>query len=92
MVSQPPLVVRMVEENPPWGYRRTQGALANLGHHIDSITVRDILRRHHIEPAPQRRGAGISWAQFLKTHWEVLTATDFFTVEVATWHGLITQK
>ena len=23
-------------------------------------------------------------------HWEVLAATDFFTVEVSTWHGLLT--
>src|SRR2546427_933331 len=40
------LVVRMAEENPSWGYRRIQGALANLGHYIDKITVRNILRRH----------------------------------------------
>ncbi len=84
------LVVQMAEENPTWGYRRIQGALANLGHHIDKITVRNILRRHHREPAPQRRKAGMRWAQFLKMHWEVLAATDFFTVEVATWHGLVT--
>ena len=84
------LVVRMAEENPTWGYRRIQGALANLGHHIDKLTVRNILRRHHMEPAPQRRKGGMSWAQFLKLHWEVLAATDFFTVEVATWHGLVT--
>jgi Homeodomain-like domain len=84
------LVVRMAEENPSWGYRRIQGALMNLGHRIDKITVRNILRRHHMEPAPQRRQAGMSWAQFLKMHWEVLAATDFFTVEVATWHGLVT--
>ena len=84
------LVVQMAEENPTWGYRRIQGALANLGHHIDKLTVRNILRRHHMEPAPQRRKAGMSWAQFLKLHWEVLAATDFFTVEVATWHGLVT--
>jgi len=32
----------------------------------------------------------MSWTQFLQTHWEVLAATDFFTVEVATWHGLVT--
>src|SRR2546427_1260489 len=44
----------------------------------------------HMDPAPQRRKAGMSWAQFLKLHWEVLAATDFFTVEVATWHGLVT--
>jgi len=80
----------MAEDNPTWGYRRIQGALANLGHHIHKLTVRNILRRHHLEPAPQRRKAGMSWAQFLKLHWEVLAATDFFTVEVATWHGLVT--
>jgi transposase InsO family protein len=84
------LVICMAEENPSWGYRRIQGALANLGHRIDKLTVRNILRRHHLEPAPQRRQGGMSWAQFLKQHWEVLAATDFFTVEVATWHGLVT--
>src|SRR3989454_318442 len=84
------LVVRMAEENPTWGYRRIQGALANLGHPIDKLTVRNILCRHHLEPAPQRHQAGMSWTQFIKLHWEVLAATDFFTVEVATWHGLVT--
>src|ERR687888_278947 len=84
------LVIRMAEENVTWGYRRIQGALANLGYPIDKITVRNILRRHHLDPAPQRRKAGMSWSQFLTMHWEVLAATDFFTVEVATWHGLVT--
>jgi putative transposase len=84
------LIVRMAEENQTWGYRRIQGALANLGHHIDALTVRNILRRHHLEPAPKRRKAGMSWPQFLKIHGDVLAATDFFTVEVATWHGLVT--
>ena len=84
------LVICMAVENPSWGYRRIQGALANLGHRIDKLTVRNILRRHHLEPAPQRRQGGMSWAQFLKRHWEVLAATDFFTVEGATWHGLVT--
>src|SRR5882724_4423014 len=73
------LVVRMAEENPTWGYRRIQGALVNLGYHIDTITVRNILRRHHVDPAPQRRKGGMGWAQFLTMHWEVLAATDFFT-------------
>jgi putative transposase len=83
-------VVQMAEENATWGYRRIQGALANLGHSIDATTVRNILRRHDMEPARQRRQTGMSWRQFLQTHWEVLAATDFFTVEVATWHGLVT--
>src|SRR5262245_16503066 len=84
------LAVQMATENPTWGYRRIQGALANLGYHIDKLTVRNILRRRHLDPAPKRRQAGMRWAQFLKLHWEVLAATDFFTVEVATWHGLVT--
>ena len=84
------LVLQMANDNPTWGYRRIQGALANLGHHVDKITVRNILRRHHIEPAPKRRQGGMSWSQFLKMHWDVLATTDFFTVEVATWHGLVT--
>src|SRR5262250_2498293 len=66
------LVVRMATENPSWGYRRIQDALANLGHPIDTLTVRNILRRHHIEPPPQRRQAGMRWTQCLKMPWEVL--------------------
>ena len=80
----------MAEGNATWEYRRLQGALANLGAYIDAITAWNILRRYHPEPATQRRRAGMGWAPFLKTHWEVLAATDFFTIEVATWHGLVT--
>ena len=84
------LVLHMANDNPTWGYRRIQGALVNLGHRIDKMSVRNILRCHHIDPAPKRRQNGMGWSQFLKLHWEVLAATDFFTVEVATWHGLVT--
>jgi transposase InsO family protein len=84
------LVLHMANDNPTWGYRRIQGALAHLGHRVDKITVRNILLRHHIDPAPKRRQSGMRWSQFLKMHWDVLAATDFFTVEVATWHGLVT--
>src|SRR5215831_3066930 len=45
------LVIQMATDNPTWGYCRLQGALANLGHPIDKLTVRNILRRHHLEPA-----------------------------------------
>jgi hypothetical protein len=43
-------------------------------------------------PQPLHPDAGGSpvEAQFLKLHWEVLAATDFFTVEVAIWRGLAT--
>ncbi len=49
-----------------------------------------VFRRHHIDLAPRRRQGGMSWSQFLKMHWEVLTATAFFTVEVTTRHGQVT--
>jgi hypothetical protein len=48
------LMVRMAAENHGWGYRRIQGALANLGHACARSTIADILRRHGIEPAPER--------------------------------------
>ena len=38
------LVVRMANESSCWGYRRIQGALSNVGYHIDKITVRNIRR------------------------------------------------
>jgi hypothetical protein len=52
--------------------------------------VRNILCRHHIDPAPERCQSGLNWPKFLKMHWEVLAATDFFTVEVTFWQGLAT--
>src|SRR5262245_60325761 len=48
------LVVRMAQENRDWGYERIQGALSNLGHTIGRTTIAEILRRHGIEPAPER--------------------------------------
>ena len=49
-----------------------------------------ILKRNGIEPAPQR-GKNSSWATFLKSHWEVLSAGDFLSVEVWTGKGLVTH-
>ena len=82
------LVVRMAKENPGWGYDRIVGAMANLGHRLADQTVGNILRRHDIPPAPKRKQT--SWKDFIRAHMAVLTATDFFTVEVLTLRGLIT--
>ncbi|MEA2079387.1 MAG: integrase core domain-containing protein [Pseudomonadota bacterium] len=84
------LVLRMARENVSWGYDRIQGALANLGRIIAPNTVKNILKRHGIEPAPERE-KHTSWTTFLKAHWEVMAATDFFTVEVWTPRGLVTH-
>jgi putative transposase len=83
------LVLRFAKENPTWGYDRIQGALANLGHKISDQTVGNILERHGIEPAPERKRTK-TWAAFLKAHWDVLASIDFTTVEVWTKGGLVT--
>ena len=83
------LVVRMARENSGWGYDRIVGALANLGHTVSDETVGNILRRHGIAPAP-KRSRTTSWKDFISAHMDVLAGTDFFTVEVLTWRGLVT--
>jgi putative transposase len=84
------LVVRIAQENPSWGYARIHGALRNLDIKVGRGTIRRILKDHLIEPAPAR-GRHIPWATFLKAHWKAMAASDFFTVEVWSWHGLITH-
>ena len=83
------LVVRFARQNSGWGYDRIAAALANLGHQISDQTVGNILRRHHIAPAPQRSQT-TSGKEFIRRHLDVLAGTDFFTVEVLTWRGLVT--
>src|SRR5579872_214444 len=81
------LVIRIASENRDWGYRRIQGALSNLGHKIARSTIAAMLKRHGMEPAPERRRT-TTWKEFLKQHWDLIVATDFFTVEVWTRRGL----
>jgi putative transposase len=83
------LVLKLAVENRSWGYRRLAGALSNLGHLVSHQTVANILKRHGIAPAPERT-KGMSWADFIRSHLEVLAAVDFFTVEVWTAAGLTT--
>ena len=79
----------MATENRGWGYTRIQGAMANLGHKLGGGTIGRILQHHGIEPALER-GKGMPWSVFLKAHWKVLAASDFFTVEVWSWSRLVT--
>ena len=82
------LVVRMVTENPTWGYKRIRGGLQSLGHDVARNTIKAILKDRGIEPAPER-GAKMPWKTFLAAHWDGLAAADFFTVEVLTLRGLV---
>ena len=53
------LVVRLGRENPRWGYQRIRGELLKLGIRVSATTVRTILLRAGLDPAPRR--AGPTW-------------------------------
>jgi putative transposase len=74
------LVLRQAQENT-WGAGKIQGELLKLGYHLGETTVRDILRRHGVLPAPERRHHTNHWSTFIKHYRHQLLACDFFTVE-----------
>src|SRR5262245_37930583 len=83
------LIVRMAEENRAWGYDRIAGALTNLGYKVCDQTIGNVLQRHGLPPAPERKRT-TTWPAFIRTHLALLAGTDFFTAEVLTLRGLVT--
>jgi putative transposase len=75
------LIVRLAGENPGWGYSRIHGELTKLGFTVGRSTVRDVLKRQRVPPAPERRRVGSTWRSFLSRHRDQPLACDFFTVE-----------
>ena len=73
------LVLRMARENSRWGCVRICGELRKLGIRVGATTIRTLLRRHGLGPAPRRLGP--TWTQFLKAQAAGIVACDFFTVE-----------
>jgi putative transposase len=70
------LVLRLVRENPAWGYRRVHGELLVLGVKAAPSTVWAILKDAGIDPAPRR--SATTWAGFLRSQAEAPVACDFF--------------
>ena len=73
------LILRLAAENPTWGYLRIQGELRKLGHRLSASTIRRVLWRKRVPPAPRR--GGLAWDEFLRAHAGAVVACDFFTVD-----------
>src|SRR5207253_9042376 len=68
------LIVRLGRENPRWGYQRIRGELLKLDIRVSATTVRTILLRHGLDPAPRR--AGPTWTEFLRSQAADILACD----------------
>jgi putative transposase len=75
------LSLRLAEENPSWVYLRIHGELAKQGYRVGRSTVRAVLRRHRVPPAPERRCRASIWRSFPRHYRHECLATDFFTIE-----------
>jgi putative transposase len=73
------LILSLARDNPRWGYQRIHGELLGLGVQVSATTIRDLLRRHGLGPAP--RPGELTWREFLRSQAAACLATDFFSVE-----------
>ncbi len=74
------LIFRMARENLRWGSVRIQGELRGLRIRVGATTIRSLLRRNGLRPAPRRSGP--SWSEFLRAQATTgILACDFVAVE-----------
>jgi putative transposase len=75
------LVIRFKKGNPHWGYTRIRDRIVHLGYKIGETTVKNILLENGFDPEPDLTRK-TTWKEFIKSHWNVLEACDFFSVEL----------
>jgi putative transposase len=71
------VVLRLARENPRWGYLRIVGEARKLGIVVSATSVRTILRRNGLGPAPARSRSGPTWVEFLRAQAAGTLECDF---------------
>jgi hypothetical protein len=84
------LMVRMAQDNRSWGDDRIVGAPVHQGHTVRAQTVSNMLKCPSIPPVPERQTT-TTWKECIRTHLDVVVATDFCTAEVWT-RGIIRAR
>ncbi len=82
------LIIKMAKDNKHLGCRKLHGYLKYLGLKVSPSTISRVLREYGIEPCPNRPER-TTWNEFIKAHWDSLSAIDFFTKEIYTTRGLV---
>ena len=75
------LVIKFKEENPRWGFQKITAQIEYLGFKISKTSVKNILIENGYDPEPDLTVRS-TWHEFLKSHWDVMAACDFFTIEL----------
>ena len=81
------LVLHMAEQNPSWGYGRINGELKKLGYKVHWQTVRRVMLDAGLLPDPDKPYK-TTWKTFIQSHWDSISACDFFSVEAWGLKGL----
>ena len=82
------LVIQFKKENLRWGFQKITDQIEYLGYEISKTSVKNILIENGYDPEPDLTVRS-TWHEFLKSHWDVMTACDFFTIELLVGHNLI---
>ena len=72
----------------PAGYQKITDQIEYLGYKISKSSVKNILIENGYDPDPDLTVKS-TWHQFISSHWDVLTACDFFTIELLVGRKLI---
>jgi hypothetical protein len=69
------------KREPSMGYEKIKDQIEYLGFRISKTYVKNILIENGYDPEPDLTVRS-TWHEFLNSHWDVMAACDFFTVEL----------